>query len=312
MDPSGPDIWQLPASYLPHAAEWPDAERWLPALPVIAARRAREWGLAADGPAMHGWTGVVWPVRTREGRRAVMKVSPPVDGTALEITALRAFAADIGETPVPMIAPLAVDEEDRAILLPRLDSGRSLEDHADIDEAVTVIASLLAGIADVPAPTAGLPRLSDELDEIEPQLRPGGEVDPAGADRARGRLTELRALAENPARQRLLHGDAHFLNVLHTRIDEPAAWVGIDPSPLSGIIEWEPVPLLRNRWADASASGDPDRALRRRVDQICEATGGDRALVRACAQVQAVQAVAGWGLSPAHMHHPPYAIMSRW
>lgn len=81
---------------------------------------------------------------------------------------------------------------------------------------------------------------------------------------------------------------------------------------LNGIIEWEPVPLLRNRWDDAASTGDPDRALRRRVDQICEATGADRGLVRSCAQIQAVAALTGWKMAPDHLHHRPYAVMARW
>ena len=69
----------------------------------------------------------------------------------------------------------------------------------------------------------------------------------------------------------------------------PAAWRAIDPLPMAGRREWELIALLRNRWPDAVASGDPDRALRRRLDQVCERADLDRrSLARACAQAAAV------------------------
>ena len=83
--------------------------------------------------------------------------------------------------------------------------------------------------------------------------------------------------------------------------------------PITGIGEWEPVPLLRNRWADLAATGDPDRALRHRVDQICAVTGYDPALVRVCAQLIAVFNL--YKLLPHrrdHQHAPPYLIMADW
>lgn len=210
-----------------------------------------------------------------------------------------------------MITAVAVDVDDRAIVLPRLDPQQSLEDHADADEAVTVIAELLAGLAPVP-PSDGLRDLVDVLNEMEGSLQDNGSLDQALVDRARGRLAELRVVAADPGRRRTLHADCHFLNVLHTLATDDPAWVGIDPGALNGIIEWEPVPLLRNRWDDAAATGGPDRALRRRVDQICGTTGADRGLVRSCAQIQAVAALTGWKMAPGHLHHRPYAVMARW
>lgn len=85
----------------------------------------------------------------------------------------------------------------------------------------------------------------------------------------------------------------------------------LDPAPLAGLVEWEVTPLLRNRWADAAATGDPDRALRRRVEQVCEVTGGSRQLVRACAQVQAVAALS-WPLPTNHIHYRAYTVMAGW
>ncbi|HIT75566.1 MAG TPA: hypothetical protein IAA98_08275 [Candidatus Avipropionibacterium avicola] len=311
------DPWAVPTSFRRYVQQWPKVDQWFPQLSVTAARCAERWQLSPDGAAMHGWTGVVWPVRLRDGVPAVLKVSPPVGWTEGESRALAAFARSagqgrmVGQVPVRMVTALAFDVAERAMVLPRLDPDRSLEHHGDVDEAVTVIAELLAGIAPVRA-TEGLPDLVDELDEMVGSLQDNGSLDRLLVERARSRLAEVRIVAADPDRRRTLHADCHFLNVLHTRAGESPAWVGIDPSAVNGIIEWEPVPMLRNRWADVAATGDPDRALRRRVDQLCEVTGADRDLVRSCAQVQAVAALTGWQMSPQHLHHPPYAVMARW
>lgn len=80
----------------------------------------------------------------------------------------------------------------------------------------------------------------------------------------------------------LVHGDCHYLNVLHTLPEEPAGWVAINPLPAAGYPEWQLAAPLRNRWADAAASDDPERAQRRRFDILSERAGLDRDLGRGC------------------------------
>ena len=73
--------WPVPASFHDHVRQWPGVDQWYPQLSMTAARWAQRWQLRPDGVAMRGWTGIVWPVRLRDGSAAVLKVSPPVSWT---------------------------------------------------------------------------------------------------------------------------------------------------------------------------------------------------------------------------------------
>ncbi|WP_161606104.1 aminoglycoside phosphotransferase family protein [Microlunatus speluncae] len=312
-DELGRSPWEIPLAYQEAAADEPGSDRWLPELRRTAAWCAERWGVVPDGPARHGWTSMAWPVIDRGGARFVLKVSPPVRYLDAEAAALQAWSGDRqpGSSRPTMIIPAAAEPERQAILLPRLDPERSLEDHPDAEEAVGIIAEILAAITRTP-PLPGAVTLLDELDQIETRISADGPVPADQLDRARSRLTELRAHLTD-ADQGLLHNDLHFSNVLHARPDADPAWFGIDPLPITGIGEWEPIPLLRNRWADAAATGDPDRALRRRVDQVCAVTGYDPELVRSCAQLVAVFNL--YGLLPHrrdHLHAPPYLMIADW
>lgn len=308
----GQPPWEIPPQFRETVANMPGSADWLPSLRDTAARYAECWGVGPDGPAMYGWTSMAWPVIDATGRRYVLKVTPPVSWIGGEAAALSAWARNDHRTGVPrMIIPAAVAPDDRVILLPRLDPSRSLEDHPDTDEAIDIIAQILVGIAGTP-PAPGALTLVDELDRIEEGFSVDGPVPADQVDRARRRLVDLRShLTTTP--QSLLHNDLHFSNVLRSRSEDEPAWFGIDPLPVIGIGEWEPIPMLRNRWPAAAASGDPDRSLRRRVDQVCEVTGYDPELVRCCAQIVAV-ANLHWLLPDRrdHLHAPAYLLMAGW
>lgn len=304
--------WEIPAPYREQVAAMPGSADWLPELRALAGRYAEQWAVRPDGPAMYGWTSLAWPVVDAAGRRSVLKVTPPVSWIEGEAAALSAWARQDQRAGEPrMITPLAVSAADRVVLLPRLDPGRSLEDHPDVDEAIDIIGRILVGIADTP-PVAGPSTVTEELDRIEDGLADDGPVPAGQLDRARRRIAELRDhLATTP--QSLLHNDLHFSNVLHTLPGDDPGWFGIDPFPTIGVGAWEPAPMLRNRWSAAAATGDPDRSLRRRVDQLCAITGYDPELVRSCAQIVAVSNL-HWILPDRldHLHAPPYLIMAGW
>ena len=114
-----------------------------------------------------------------------------------------------------------------------------------------------------------------------------------------------------------MHGDLHYENVLHALPGQPPRWVAIDPLPVAGYPEWEVAPVIRNRWDDAAATDDPERALRRRFDIVCERAALDRHLAQAVLQAVAVDTVL-W-LSRATDVGPlvrsflhPYSIVARW
>jgi len=154
-------------------------------------------------------------------------------------------------------------------------------------------------------------RIADAI--VEHRATHPGILPAAVVDRALGTLHDLIQQLGSGTRRELVHGDCHFLNVLHTMPTEGAAWVVIDPLPSAGMREWDVTALLRNRWQDAVVSGDPDAALRRRVDLVCEIAGMDASQVRDIAQAVAVDNLL-W-LVPRDRDDvfvPPYTVMSSW
>ncbi len=68
----------------------------------------------------------------------------------------------------------------------------------------------------------------------------------------------------------MIHADLHYANVLAA---QRAAWLVIDPKPVSGDPHYEPAPLLHNRWEELA--GDVRNGLRRRFHAVVEAGGFD-------------------------------------
>jgi len=112
-----------------------------------------------------------------------------------------------------------------------------------------------------------------------------------------------RHLLADPGRVRLVHGDLHYANVL----TGPRGWVAIDPKPLVGDPEFDLLPLLRNRWTDITATGDPARAVRQRLAVLVDAANLDGDRARRWARVRAVDD-ALWGLE----HHDPVFAATAW
>lgn len=121
---------------------------------------------------------------------------------------------------------------------------------------------------------------------------------------ALGRDVLARDLATDPRTDgTLLHTDLHFENVLAA---DREPWLAIDPKPLSGDPAYEVAPVLWNRWAEVTASGDVRGAIRRRGWAVVDAADLDPDRARDWAVVRlAVNALwtleraAPGGLTPA-------------
>jgi streptomycin 6-kinase len=289
-------------------ARVPASNGWVDGLPRLADELAEEWSLRPDGPVRSGFHSAVWPVLDEADRPLVLKVTQPGVDTRPEAAALRHWAGSGA-----CVRLHADDAERNALLLQRLDPGSSLETLPDVDRAVEVIATLLAALPDAPA-LDGFPSAADEAARIHDNLARLTRGSPLARPAARARET-LASLRADPS-ARLLHFDAHFLNVLPVvgaADDDPRRWRLIDPLPHVGPASWEPLALLRNRWSDAVATGDPDRALRRRVDQVAEILALDPAHCRAVAQAVAVDNLLHLtSHDPTHMFVPPYSVMAAW
>ena len=274
------------------------------------------WSARPDGAAVPGWMGRVWPVVGPAGERWVVKVTDAHHPPTAEGTALRAWAVASARARSRVVR--LVDEHDGALLLERL-GHTHLSRVPDIDEADAVLADCLSDLAHVPAPP-GLSQLADELDRIAASVTEHRgdapeEVSARRVERALDTLVQARAdLARLPTgRHELLHFDLHYDNVLEGPPGSGRKWVVIDPLPHSGTREVEVVAALRNRFADAVASGDPDGHLRRRLDRLAEAGGLDRDLAQALTQAVAVDNVLWLAHRvPDHFLLPAYRVLSHW
>ncbi|MFJ6606202.1 aminoglycoside phosphotransferase family protein [Streptomyces lydicus] len=244
-----------------------DARAWLAGLPRLGADLLERWDLRPDGPAAHGMASLVLPVLRADGTPAALKLQQLREETAGAATGLRTWRGN------GIVRLLDYDEESSSQLLERLDATRTLSSVADDARALQILAELLARLSSVPAPE-GLRTLSglaaamlDQVPRAVPALR-----DPAEQRLVRICASAVAELVGEPG-DRLLHWDLHYDNVL---AGEREPWLAIDPEPLAGDPGFELLPALHNRWAEVVATGDVERAVRRRFDLLTEALGLDR------------------------------------
>ena len=157
----------LPDGVLGMADRGPDWAAWVEALPGLASDLVEEWGLAPDGIPMHGFVGLVLPVRSADGRTAVLKISFPDEETAHEHLALGRWGGR------GAVALLRADPHRRALLLDRLGKRKLTE--VDVEEACEQVARRY-GDLHVPA--------SPQLPPAQRGLRRVGQE--AGGPAARG------------------------------------------------------------------------------------------------------------------------------
>jgi streptomycin 6-kinase len=254
--------FDLPPTFLAHARRGDDWAAWIDGVPRMVRDLLDEWDLVVDGEPMHGWTALVVPVRAG-GRDAVLKVAWPHEGCQHEILALQHWH---GRGAVLL---LRADPRRNAMLLERL-SSRDLTQIGAID-ACEVIAGLY-GHLHRPAPpqlltlSSYIGRYTEDLERLPRDAPiPHRIVDQAirlGHD-----------LAVDPATDgTLVHADLHYENVL---AGDREPWSAIDPQPVSGDPHYEVAPLLSNRWAEVTVSGDVRAAVRRRFHTVIDVAGLD-------------------------------------
>lgn len=227
----------LPSSLLALPGRGPQWDAWIDRLPRLVRELLEDWSLTPDGPATHGYTALVVPVRTTGGRPAMLKVGWPHPEAEHEALALQHWH---GRAAVQL---LRADPHRWALLLERLDA-EDLTDLWDLD-ACGIVAGLYRQLH-VPAPPQ-LRLLSDQATRWVDEL---GAL-PKDAPLPRRMVEHARALARDFATDEasdgtLIHTDLHFANVLL----DPAGdtWRAIDPKPLSGDPHYELAPMLWNRF----------------------------------------------------------------
>jgi streptomycin 6-kinase len=250
----------LPPGVEAFAERGPDWAAFVDALPRLVRDLLDEWGLNPDGPATHGHTALLLPVRA-DRAEAMLKIAFPDDEGQHEALALQHWH---GRGAVSL---LRADPRRRALLLERLDP-TDLTALWDL-EACEVVAGLY-GRLHRPAP----PQLRSLPSYVERWGARLGAL-PRSAPVPR-RLVEQavslgRDLAADPAsRGTMIHGDLHYANVL---AGEREPWLAIDPKPVSGDPHYEVAPLLWNRFDELA--GDVRGGVRRRFHATIDAAGLD-------------------------------------
>lgn len=265
-------IVPLPPEFLGRARRslaWAD---WLGRLPKLIDEICRDWRLIPDGAVLTGENAAVLPVATDAGERAVVKFGWPHPESELEHLALRAWA---GEGAVRL---LRADPRRGVLLVERAEPGHDLG-AVPVVEACQVVAGLYGRLHRPAIPQLDLlsehaARWSREL----PALRDTHAVPRRFVDQAASLAADF---ATDPATDGVLtHTDLHYANVLAASRDGVAAWLAIDPKPLSGDPAYEVAPLLWNRWDEAVGSGDIRHALLDRLYTVIDHAGLDEDRVR--------------------------------
>jgi streptomycin 6-kinase len=257
--------FDIPAGLLEQRELGPEWARWLDALPRTIVDVLDEWELTLDldGEPPHGFCSVVMPVRTASGRPAALKVGIPDEESEHEGYLLQAWQ---GRGTVRL---LRADPHARALLLERLhpEDLRTVGD----DEACEIVGASY-GRVHIPA----LPKLRPVTGFVTRWLDALATL-PHDAPLPR-RLVEQTLstgrdlVVEVGAGRTVVHGDLHHENVL---AGDREPWLVIDPKGFNGEPEYEPAPMLWNRWDDLVATGNLREAIRRRFHLLVDVAGLD-------------------------------------
>jgi streptomycin 6-kinase len=207
----------------------PGIGSWLAELPDALGAIAERWQLAWGPVVPRGSMSVVIRCETRDGRPAVLKVSPDRARLANEAAALHRW------TTVHTPAVLAVDADLGALLIDAIEPGTPLIDSLVYPE-VEAVAELLNSLHANGVPDEAYPPLAHRVEylfdsgtkpyERHPTLLK--VVPPELYERGRRLATQL---AESVSPAALLHGDLTPSNIL-------------DGGPQRGLVAIDPAPCL--------------------------------------------------------------------
>ena len=259
-----------------------EGHAWLERLPTILAACEQRWGLTIGLPFDLSYNYVV-PALRSDGTSVVVKACLP-DGESTQVEALRLFDGH------GMVQLLAYDEVNEVMLLERLRPGTLLSTVEDDEKATSIAASVMRQMWRPVPQELAFPSVFDwgkGFVRLRQHYRGGcGPFPPVLLEEAESLFDELNASMADPV---LLHGDLHHENILAA---EREPWLAIDPKGLVGEPAYETGALLRNQLSAVLEDPQPVRIMARRVEQLAEELGLDRARVR------------GWGLAQ--------AVLSAW
>ncbi|HEX7317035.1 MAG TPA: aminoglycoside phosphotransferase family protein [Pyrinomonadaceae bacterium] len=260
---------------------------WLEGLPSLVEECAGRWALKV-GPHFPSLSyNYAAPAEGQGGERFVLKLGVPAQGLRNEIEALLAFDGRGAARLVDSDAALG------ALLLERLEPGTQLvalcedDDGAATDAAASVMRSLRRTTLREPH---SFPTAADWGRGFEKcRALFGGGTGPFPRRLFEEAESLYAELLDTSAPRTLLHGDLHHGNILAAG-REP--WLAIDPQGVVAEPAYEVGALLRNPLPQLLRWPDPVRVTERRIAQLSDELGFERARVR------------GWGLAQ--------AVLSEW
>lgn len=252
-------------------------------LPALLDHCAERWRLTVLSPFPNLSFNYVAPAVREDGSEAVLKIGMPHKELWTEIEALRVYD---GRGSVRL---LEADPEQGLLLLERLRPGTVLTTLADEEndaQATSFAAAVMRGLWRTAPLEHSFPHIHDWAAGMQ-RLRAHyhGGVGPLPirlVEEAEILFAELLASAADPV---VLHGDLHHDNILFA---QQRGWLAIDPKGIVGEPAYEVGALLRNLWPDRHTIHDPANLLARRIDQLSEELGIDRARIRGWAVAQGV------------------------
>lgn len=255
--------YPVPGEFLEQASLGPDWAAFFHDLPRTVDAITDEWRLTFDGEPSSGYTGLVMPVLTEDGRRAMLKVGYVDAESSGEPLALQLWGGR------GAVALWAADPRRGATLMERI--GPDDLHTVEVIEACEVVSGLYGLLHRPPTP-----RLTDIRDLAAGWLE---RIRQLPRDGMPSRFVE-QALAAAPRLfamepTAVVHGDLHYANVLRGSDGE---WVAIDPKGLAGSPEYEVTPMLMNRWDEIGE--DPGAGVRERFYTLVDGSQLDERRAR--------------------------------
>jgi streptomycin 6-kinase len=254
------------------------ANAWFQRLPALLEECAKRWHLKLLPPFENLSFHYVAPAERADGTQVVLKTCSLTDEFAHGLAALRLFDGR------GIARLLEYDEEHEVMLLERLQPGTMLASLVpEQDEHAT---SILAGVMRQlwrPAPAEhtfpAVEQLGQGLTQLRTRYAGGyGPFPPRLVDEAMDLFAMLSASAQEPL---LLHGDLQHHNILRSG----ETWLAIDPKGVVGDPGYEVGASFYNPMPRILEVPDLEQMLARRVAQLSEELGMERARIR------------GWGLA---------------
>jgi streptomycin 6-kinase len=264
------------------------ANAWFQRLPSLLEEYAERWQLKLLPPFENLSFHYVAPAVRADGTPVILKTCSLTDEFEHGLAALRIFNGR------GIARLLEFDEEQKVMVLERLQPGTMLASLVpEQDEQAT---SILAGVMRQlwrPAPTEHTFPTVEQLGQGLTQLRARyaggyGPFPPRLVDEAMDLFVSLSASAPQTI---LLHGDLQHHNVLRSG----DAWLAIDPKGVVGDPGYEVGASFYNPMPRILEVPDLEQMLARRVAQLSEELGMERARIRGWALAQSVLN-AWWGV----------------